>query len=182
MNIYNFIEEYKVDNIICDNFIEYFKKNKEYKSLGSSSEKGLKDTSVKDSTDVSFFNHSTNKNIVTFFKELSKCLPYYIKKYNIKGEVHTHICNNIQHYKPKQGYPALHYERDKVFPTRQLVYMLYCNTVTDKGGTEFPYQNITLSAVKGKLVIWPAEFTHPHRGIVSDTQEKYIVTGWIEIV
>ena len=94
----------------------------------------------------------------------------------------TYICNNIQYYKPKKGYPVLHYERGRNNPTRQLVYMLYCNTVTDKGGTEFPYQNITLSAVKGKLVIWPAEFTHPHKGIISNTQEKYIVTGWIEIV
>jgi|TARA_R100001530_G_C4233975_1_gene133436 hypothetical protein len=182
MNIFNFIDEYKVDDIICDNFIEYFKKNTEYKSLGSSSTNGFIDTDIKDSTDVNFFNSSTNKNIITFFKELSKCLNSYIKKYNIKEELRTQLCNNIQYYKPKQGYPALHYERGKTFSTRQLVYMLYCNTVTDKGGTEFPYQNTTLSAVKGKLVIWPADFTHPHRGIVSDTQEKYIVTGWIEII
>ena len=182
MNTFNFIEEYKIDNKICDDFIKYFKKNKEYKSKASSSEQGVIDTSVKDSTDVNFFNNSTDNNIIIFFKELSKCLISYIKKYNIKEELLTHICNNIQYYKPKQGYPALHYERGKVAPTRQLVYMLYCNTVTDKGGTEFPNQNITLSAIKGKLVIWPAEFTHPHKGIISDTQEKYIVTGWIEIV
>ena len=182
MNTFNFIEEYKLDNKICDNFINYFKKNTEYRSLGSSIKQGFIDTSVKDSTDVNFFNSSTNKNIIIFFKELSKCLTSYIKKYNIKEELRTHICNNIQYYKPKQGYPALHYERGKVVPTRQLAYMLYCNTVTNKGGTEFPYQNITLSAVKGKLAIWPAEFTHPHRGIISNTQEKYIVTGWIEIV
>ncbi len=41
MNIFNFIDEYKVDDIICDNFIEYFKKNTEYKSLGSSSTNGF---------------------------------------------------------------------------------------------------------------------------------------------
>jgi hypothetical protein len=182
MNTFNFIEEYKIDNSICDEFIKYFKKNKEYKKLGRCSEKGIIDTNIKNSTDVNFFNSSNNKNIIIFFKELSKCLDSYLKKYNIKEDLKTQFCNNIQHYKPKQGYPALHYERAKVFPKRQLVYMLYCNTVTDKGGTEFPYQNITLSAVKGKLVIWPAEFTHPHRGIVSHTQEKYIVTGWVETV
>lgn len=182
MNTFNFIEEYKLNNTICNNFIKYFKKNTEYKNLGSSVEKGFVDTKIKNSTDVSFFNNSTDKNIKIFFKELSKCLNFYIKKYNINNSVQTYISNNIQYYKPKQGYPALHYERSKNRPTRQLVYMLYCNTVTDKGGTEFPYQNIILSAVKGKLVIWPAEFTHPHRGIISNTQEKYIVTGWIEIV
>ena len=91
------------------------------------------------------------------------------------------MCNNIQHYEISKGYPGLHYERDKEVSTRQLVYMLYLNTVTDRGGTEFPFQNITTSAVKGNLIIWPADFTHPHRGIISDTQEKYIATGWVEI-
>ena len=41
MNTFNFIEEYKLDNKICDNFINYFKKNIEYRSLGSSSEQGF---------------------------------------------------------------------------------------------------------------------------------------------
>jgi len=31
-------------------------------------------------------------------------------------------------------------------------------------------------------VIWPADFTHTHRGIVSKTQEKYIATGWYNLV
>ena len=60
--------------------------------------------------------------------------------------------------------------------------MLYLNTVKDKGGTEFPYQQKIFSAIKGDLLIWPSDFTHPHRGIVSPTEEKYIATGWFEIV
>ena len=59
--------------------------------------------------------------------------------------------------------------------------MLYLNTVTDKGGTEFPYQHIITPAIKGNLIIWPAEFTHPHRGVISPTQKKCIVTGWFEL-
>ena len=55
--------------------------------------------------------------------------------------------------------------------------MLYLNDVKD-GGTYFPFQNITTQAVKGDLILWPADFTHPHRGVISDTQEKYICTGW----
>jgi hypothetical protein len=59
--------------------------------------------------------------------------------------------------------------------------MLYCNTLKN-GGTEFPFQKKVLKAKEGKLVIWPSDFTHPHRGIVSLDEEKYIVTGWLEIV
>ena len=67
-------------------------------------------------------------------------------------------------------------------PKRIIAYMLYLNTVTNKGGTEFPFQNVTLSATKGDLALWPAEFTHPHRGVISPTQEKYIATGWFELI
>tara|TARA_R110000764_G_C10770240_1_gene354799 strand:- start:42 stop:572 length:531 start_codon:yes stop_codon:yes gene_type:complete len=176
MNISNFIETYKAPKKMCDEFINYFKKNKEYKNLGNSTDNNKK------STDVTFFNNSNNKNIKEFFKILSYCLQQYIDKYKINSYLNTNLNNNIQYYRPKEGYPTLHYERDKDVATRELVYMLYLNTVTDKGGTEFPYQNKILSAIKGNLIIWPADFTHPHRGIISPTQEKYIVTGWFDLV
>jgi len=170
----NFIEQYKIDTYICDDMIQYYKKNTEYKAKGVS-------LGSKDSTDVYFYTGTTNENLNNFFKQLNNCLKQYVSKYNITNNLRIHMCNNIQHYEISKGYPGLHYERDKEVSTRQLVYMLYLNTVTDKGGTEFPFQNITTSAVKGNLVIWPADFTHPHRGIISDTQEKYIATGWIKI-
>ena len=37
-----------------------------------------------------------------------------------------------------------------------------------------------VDAVEGRLVIWPAYWTHIHCGIVSKTQTKYIATGWFE--
>ena len=180
MNISNFIETYKVSDQICDDLINYFNKNIEYKTTGKIG-KGV-DKSVKDSLDVHFFNQSTNNKIINFFKILSKHVNEYVLKYDMQNKVKTTMSNHIQHYSANTGYFNLHYERNFYYRNRQLVYMLYLNTVKDKGGTEFPYQNTILSAVKGKLVIWPADFTHPHRGIVSPTEEKYIATGWFEIV
>ena len=40
-------------------------------------------------------------------------------------------------------------------------------------------QEFDCEAREGRLVMWPAYFTHMHRGIVSKTSTKYIVTGWI---
>ena len=57
--------------------------------------------------------------------------------------------------------------------------MLYLNNVKN-GGTEWKYQELKTEAVSGDLVIWPASFTHTHRGIISKTDEKYIATGWFE--
>ena len=42
-------------------------------------------------------------------------------------------------------------------------------------------ENLIEEAKKGNLVIWPAEFTHMHKGVISKTKEKYIATGWFNI-
>jgi hypothetical protein len=55
--------------------------------------------------------------------------------------------------------------------------MTYLNDVPN-GGTEFYYQGLKSPAKKGLTLIWPADWTHTHRGIVDDKNEKYIVTGW----
>jgi hypothetical protein len=55
--------------------------------------------------------------------------------------------------------------------------MTYLNDVDD-GGTDFFYQKITSPAKKGLTIIWPTDWTHMHKGQVSMTKEKMIVTGW----
>ena len=69
---------------------------------------------------------------------------------------------------------------NKLSRNRVLAWMFYLNDVTDKGGTRFPQQNITLKARAGDLYIWPSYFTHSHHGVASPTQVKYIATGWID--
>ncbi len=86
---------------------------------------------------------------------------------------------NIQYYVPGAGFFAHHYERG--FPNylnRELVYMTYLNDVPN-GGTYFYYQDKTIQAKKGRTLIWPAHYTHIHRGQISKTHEKYIMTGWL---
>ena len=56
--------------------------------------------------------------------------------------------------------------------------MIYLNDVTEGGYTEFPSQNKLFQPRTGDILIWPAFWTHPHRGITSKTQTKYIITGW----
>jgi len=77
---------------------------------------------------------------------------------------------------------AWHMERgslDKPIVSRHLVFMTYLNDVTDGGGTEFLYQDTCVSAEKGLTLVWPAEWMFTHRGQVSPTQEKYVITGWL---
>ncbi len=86
----------------------------------------------------------------------------------------------LKKYDPGQGYHAVHCENTgmEVNISRMLVWMFYFNTVTDDGGTFFPEYDRIIDAVEGRLVIWPAYWTHVHKGIVSETQTKYIASGW----
>ena len=86
----------------------------------------------------------------------------------------------LKKYDPGQGYHAVHCENTgmKVNISRMLVWMFYFNTITDDGGTFFPEYDRIIDAVEGRLVIWPAYWTHVHKGIVSETQTKYIASGW----
>jgi hypothetical protein len=88
---------------------------------------------------------------------------------------------NIQYNPPGGGFKVWQTERcvaDTLQSRRHLVFMTYLNDVTDEGGTEFMHQKITVHASKGKTLIWPVDWTHTHRGIVSPSQEKYVLTGW----
>ena len=91
---------------------------------------------------------------------------------------------NLQKYEPNQAYFGLHCENEgpNFGINRVLVWMFYLNTVTDDGGTYFDNYDLTMNAVEGRCVIWPAYWTHMHRGIVSKTESKYIVTGWFSFI
>ncbi len=110
-------------------------------------------------------------------------LKYRERHPQLDGISSWKICNgyNIQKYNPGDSYNKLHCENmmtDVKHMYRNLVWMVYLNTVTDGGGTYFHNYDRTTDAVEGRCVIWPAYWTHFHKGIVSNTQTKYIATGW----
>ena len=84
---------------------------------------------------------------------------------------------NIQRYDGEQeGFFSLHNETSGSYPYRLLAWMVYLNDA--ECGTEFPYQEKTIIPKTGRTVIWPAAWTHPHRGVTPNVGLKYIATGW----
>jgi len=185
----NFIYQFQIDKDICDNLINYHKVNQEHKTIGHIGEFGKRtlNKDIKDSVDVIFYNNSNNIFIKKYFNELSKGLKYYCEKFDIVN-VKTQFDNIISYFPKGGGFKTWHCERncfgygDYFMANRCLVYMTYLNDVTDKGETEFKYQNIKIKPKKGLTLIWPSDFTHTHRGIPSPTQEKWIATGWFVFV
>ena len=52
------------------------------------------------------------------------------------------------------------------------------NTIEEGGETEFLYINKRIKAEQGRLIIFPASFTHTHRGNPPIGQDKYIIATW----
>jgi hypothetical protein len=91
----------------------------------------------------------------------------------------------VQKYvKGSGGYPHWHSE---VFPKdasceplhRVLAFQFYLNDVARGGETEFFYQEKKVHSKAGRMLIFPAGFTHTHRGNVPESNDKYIITSWV---
>ena len=96
----------------------------------------------------------------------------------------TKMMTNIikfQQTPPGGGYHDWHYETSAYHASsRELVWTIYLNDMPDgEAETEFIYQKRRVQPKKGRVVIWPAAFTHTHRGNTVFSHDKYILTGWI---
>ena len=77
------------------------------------------------------------------------------------------------------GFHAWHYENGALdVAARQFVVQIYLNDDFDGGETEFLYQQRREVAVAGDVLIFPASFTHTHRGNPPLGGTKYIATSW----
>ena len=107
----------------------------------------------------------------------------YAQEYAVLKESarHTNYTFKIQKTKVGGGYHVWHYESGRKDTCHRLItWMLYLNDVHEGGETEFLYQHMRIKPEQGTLVIWPAAFTHTHRGNPPLSNEKYVVTGWAE--
>ena len=180
----SFIGGWFIDKKVCDDLVKFFN-NTDQKGPGEVYYFGKpvikKDR--KDSIETSFDSEANVKEWTNYKIELQKVLNLYLKKYpdaNNVAKFRIEEGANLQHYKPNAGYYSWHAERQGI-SDRHLVFMTYLNDV-DEGGTEFKNQKIKLPAKKGLTTIWPTDWTHTHRGVISKTQDKYIITGWFNYV
>ena len=184
----NFIEIDFIRESICDELIDFFKSRPD--KFSAHFRRGEQDCqideSVKSGLEIAINPFSIE--LKEYLIDLQKCLNNYIKKYPYSNGYSAFTIKEnikIQYYKPGQGFLKFHTERGGPYEpisARHLVFMTYLNTIEDGGGTEFYHQNYITSAEKGKTVIWPADWTHTHRGIISKNEEKYIITGWYSFV
>lgn len=167
----------------CDSIIEIFSRmdqerlTKDQKGINRNSDtRVMYDWSPHHS--MHYYHHDIVKE---FYSTLHEKYLLYSEKYEIMKELASHspkgMC--IQRTRPDQGYHIWHCESSGLASSsRVLAYTLYLNNVTTGGETEYIYQKTKIAPEQGLLVLWPAFFTHPHRGNPPYSNDKYIITGW----
>ena len=171
----------------CDGVIDFFESNKERHFAGTTGGDQIHDPKHKIDTELVLDLRELieDKKLEPVAKALYNACEEYCQIYPSLTKIQGWRVDNtfkIQRYNPNEAYFAEHCENngsvDGNMERRLIALMVYLNTVTDGGQTHFPTQNISFSPKVGDILMWPAYWTHPHHGIASPTQTKYIITGW----
>ena len=172
---------------VCDELIDYFESNKAKQTQGTLS-KG-RDLEAKNSIDLTVSPKELllpgNECFEKYFTALFKCYADYTEQWPfLKGFANElHIGRfNIQRYEKGQHFQKVHTERSSISNLHRLfAWMTYLNDVEpeDGGSTVFVHYGLTFQPRKGQTLIWPAEWTHAHKGNLLTNNSKYIITGWM---
>jgi len=130
--------------------------------------------------------------LMTVAQQIHNHINNYITKY-ASGMINTAVLpedaqypllptgHKIQRTLPSEGYHMWHSENSSLInKSRAFSWILYLNDVEQGGETEFLYLSKRVQPKAGRMLIFPAGFTHTHRGNPPLSGEKYIATGWVE--
>lgn len=177
---------------LCDSFIEMFETSDEKQPGVLEGIDGKSTSGSKQSTDITFHpGYLNNPNWKPLLLSLIDVLhkgkeDYFNRHRQALSKVDPFDISstfNMQRYNPGEGFHGWHCERASLkYSDRILVWMIYLNSIKDRGETEFLYQHHFEEAVKGKLIIWPSDWIYTHRGVSSPSETKYILTGWFNMI
>lgn len=183
----NFIGCWRLeDDVLCDRIVDYFERNGTLQAPGKTGV-GRVDEAFKRSRDIYVrpkdLRDPELAAVRAYIGLLHECFRDYTDQWDfLKTFLSTvHVGGfNIQKYETGGHFSKLHAERTGLGALhRVLAWMTYLNDVGAGGETEFPFYDLRVRPVKGRTLIWPAEWTHAHRGCVVEAGPKYIITGWM---
>ncbi len=182
-----------VSSEFCQGLIKFFEWSVEnnrtwYRSEAARNSKHDESTCLDPTTvwDINF----TGEILSPFLQEFNEafwdvCYKSYREEFDTLNIIDKHaiFSYKIQKTLPSGGYHLWHCEQESLTHSRRLAaYSLFLNDVAEGGETEFLYQNERVSPKEGRLAIFPAGYTHTHRGNPPLSGVKYILTGWIEFL
>ena len=117
------------------------------------------------------------KEIIPKFKP---CIDEYIEAVNILKNYKLLTYDlKIKKIPIGGGFHQWHFEDGGIaYSQRKFVIQLYLNDDFEGGETEFLYQNRRELPKQGDVLLFPAGFTHTHRGNPPIGGDKYLITSW----
>ena len=183
----NFIGSWSVEENICKGLIDYFNKNNDIHHEGQTAD-GI-DKAKKNSTDLTIYpKNIKEKETISINSYLESLLECYLDYQNSWPFLKDHFNKldigpfNIQKYDEGGHFTKIHSERTSLTHLHRLfAFMTYLNDDFEGGGTFFSHYDLKITPITGKTLIWPAEWTHAHRGEIVTKGSKFIITGWLNI-
>ena len=184
----NFIGSWIIDPLsICDELIAYFELNKDKQKNGVIG--GGLNLDAKNSIDIQIspkdLSLAGNEVFEKYLQNLFSCYQDYAIQWPFLTTFAENLqvgSFNIQRYQSGQHFQVNHTERTGMATLHRLfAWMTYLNDVDQKdgGSTFFSHYGIDIQPRKGLTLIWPAEWTHAHKGNLLNANSKYIITGWM---
>ena len=170
---------------ICEDLINYFELNLAKQKKGKTID-GI-NTNSKDSIDIMIKPKEIilpgNEAFKAYFEQLFECYKNYIEEWPFLKNLAQRLeigSFNLQRYKPGQHFKTIHTERTILETShRVFAFMTYLNDVEEGGSTYFNHYDLDIKPKKGLTLLWPAEWTHSHKGNILKSGLKYIITGWL---
>ena len=192
-NIEDFIGIF--DNVFtkqeCDDLIKYYEEmdslnyTVSHKAYSSGNTSFRKDSTVFMCEPQEIQLASTQSRLQTFKERFFPCYEKYTDEFGqlLNHTKHGIISVRLQKTPPGGGFHDWHCENSNFQNCQRIVvFMVYLNDITSGGETEFLYYRKRVEPVAGRLLIWPAGYTHTHRGNPPLDETKYILTGWLELM
>ena len=184
----NFIGSWMIQPLsICDELITYFESNKQKQKKGVT--EGGKNLDFKNSIDITILPKEIklpgNEVFEEYFNNLFSCYQDYIAQWPFLMKLPNDLQIgefNLQRYHRGQHFQSIHTERSSLETSyRVFAWMTYLNDVDieNGGSTFFSHYDLEVQPKKGLTLIWPAEWTHAHKGNLLHASSKYIITGWM---
>ena len=184
----NFIGSWNLEPFeFCDELVSYFELNTSKQKKGNTIQ-GL-DLNIKKSVDISIdpseIKLPENQIFHTYFQGLFACHKDYLLQWPFLASFANTVeigSFNIQRYQAGEHFQQLHSERTSIETLHRIfAWMTYLNDVDEGGTTYFSHYDLEIKPRKGLTLIWPAEWTHAHKGNILHTGSKYIITGWMNL-
>ena len=181
-----------IDEILCRKLIKWFDWASEHKYTHSSKEEihfnMRSDENIRIPKDLIYSSSAVAKQIPDticqeYFDCILKCLGEYQQELGLQynGTLWNYTFK-IHKVKKGQGYHVWHYENGEYESRdRFITYMTYLKTPEEGGDTEFLYQSRKIEPIERRTLLWPAGFTHVHRGNPPLKGEKIYITGWLHM-